>query len=94
MTVVYTAGIIIGTGQLLLLDTRDFVGHYTIPSVVNSMLAGFFLSDTRARLFWRSRLAELRPSLTSLKPDRQVLHHPQQTDDLRVEDISKSKHLP
>ena len=56
LTVVYMAGILIASGQLVVLDTEEFRGHITISTSVNAMLLGFFLSDNRATIFWRTRL--------------------------------------
>ena len=50
------AGILIACCQLVVLDTEEFRGHITIPTSVNAMLLGFFLSDSRATVFWRTRL--------------------------------------
>ena len=56
LTLVYMAGILIASCQLVVLDKEQFRGHITIPTSVNAMLLGFFLSDRRATKFWRTRL--------------------------------------
>ena len=56
LTLVYMAGILIASCQLVVLDKEQFRGHITIPTSVNAMLLGFFLSDHRATTFWRTRL--------------------------------------
>ena len=53
---VYMAGILLACCQLVVLDTEEFRGHIMVPTSVNAMLLGFFLSDSRAIVFWRSRL--------------------------------------
>ena len=56
LTLVYMAGILIASCQLVVLDKEQFRGHITIPTSVNAMLLGFFLSDRRATTFWRTKL--------------------------------------
>ena len=57
------AGILIACCQLVVLDTEEFRGHLTVPTSVNAMLLGFFLSDSRATVFWRTRLQYCRDRL-------------------------------
>ena len=58
-----------GTGQIVLLGTDRFAAHITIPTVVNAMLLGFFLADSRARLYWGTKVAHWRHRINHLRPN-------------------------
>ena len=59
----------IGTGQIVMLGTHRFAAHITIPTVVNAMLLGFFLADSRARLYWGNKIAHWRLRINHLRPN-------------------------
>ena len=45
-------------GQLGLLGSQEMVAHLTITTSINAMLLGFFLSDSRATVFWKNKLVD------------------------------------